>query len=259
MIPLRRALLWILFSVVAVSGSATVGWTLWGYRLRGRSGDERYTLKVVAQRAGRHLLPTSYLVEQLDLSVDQRVNLFSLNLKECAQRLVASPVIAKARVVRLPPDTLLVEVEPRVPVALLFDFADTAIDDQGRFFPLAPFYTPKRLPEVVLGLPAGEHAWEVECDRRKLELMRDLLDLLSSPPFCDCFCVRRIDLSSAFAPSFGRREIVIEVEIDEECSHLLRVSLSDYRSALYNYLVLIERGVEASVIDLRVEGVAFYE
>lgn len=263
-IPLRRALLWILFSVLLVSGSATVGWTIHRYRLSARIRDPRYTLQVVVQRGGS--LPTGYLVEALGLSVDHPTNLFALNLKEMASQLAASPVVASARLSRLLPNGLWIDCTARTPVALLYDYTNTAIDREGRLFPLHPFFTPKRLPEIVLGLPdIGEcKPWELTFDRGPLELGLELLEFLSSPPFAESIRVRRIDLSNAAAESYGRRELVVFLEEPV----VLRLNLSDYKKGLYNYLVLREellaRGrlrapeEKPMMIDLRIPNLAFF-
>lgn len=275
MMSLRRALLWILFSVVAVSGTATVGWTFYRYRLKGRSGDDRYQLKVVIQRAGT--LPTNYLVEQLGLSVDCPVNLFALNLKESVERLAESPVIRSVRLSRQLPDGLLVDYEAREPVAQLFDYTNTLIDQEGALFPMRPFFTPKRLPEVVLG-----------DDPRAMEVALGVLNVLLRSPFAEELRVRRVDVSSAFAESYGRREVVVILEDSlfkesggKTLLHLyprmLRLGVSEYQGALYNYLVLrkelLDRNrleppaardelvVECAptVVDLRLPDLAFFE
>ncbi len=44
----------------------------------------------------------------------------------------------------------------RTPYAYIGEFANTAIDKEGYLFPFRPFFTPKNLPILYIGLNAGK-------------------------------------------------------------------------------------------------------
>ena len=86
----------------------------------------------------------------------------------------------------------------------------------------APFFSPKNLPEIYIGLgPFGTPAealskpvaeWNQPLRGKYIELALKLLDLLGDPNVQELMSVKRIDVSNAFAESYGTREIIVIVE-----------------------------------------------
>lgn len=192
----------------------------------------------------------------MGLSQDQPISFFRFNPKEGESALLQSPVIQHCLVKKIKPSTIYVDYKVRQPVAWLADFTNRAIDETGRVFPIAPFFSPKRLTELFLGLE--------ECplivQGREIELGFSLLDLLHrlSPYF-----VKRIDLSLAFHQSYGRREIIVVLERDQE-EHYLRLATKEYEEGIRNYLSLALNlppvaGSMSKVIDLRISDLAYVE
>jgi len=252
------------------------------YRIAGlvQTGPEKEALKSV------------YLAELLGLSVDAPKNLYALDLKKAELALLSSPLIAKAKVSRLPPNTIYVDYEVRKPLAWLSDYLNTAIDKEGYLFPMAPFLSPKEMPEIYLGLPVFEGGqdsfgrkggrWRTPLTNRYLQLAFDLLADFEGSPWKEGLRIKRIDVSNAFAPTLGRREIVLFTE--EEISFgrntfvfpkILRLAPKDYAQQLQNFFALRRSMVEdyrkqlssldqdvrfaPRIVDLRVSQLAFVE
>jgi hypothetical protein len=261
-LSLRSALLYIVLSVTLISGSTvTLRW--WQSRtLERRSRDGRYTIQSIVQTGPERLaLSTTYFAELLGLSIDRPVNLYAVELTKMVERLEESPVILSAKMGRLGKETLSIDYAVREPVALVADWTNCAVDWTSRLFPLSPFYTPKRLPELYIGQPLqeGVQPWE-SCDERpSLTLGLEVLKKLQSSPFSK-LRVERIDTSKAFSASWGRREMVMRVIEGGDC-HLLRLRVEEYEKALYNYLILREelarQGRGSLIIDLRIEDLAY--
>ena len=89
-----------------------------------------------------------------------------------------------------------------------------------------------------------------------------LLDLFSEKGK-DLFFVKKIDVSQAYAPSLGKREIVVVLE-NEIClegegrialsTHFLRLSLKNFIKETSNYLKLREHLLEADKQEMAIEG-----
>jgi hypothetical protein len=251
-LPLSKALFWIGLTVLVFSGSALFGWLYYLHLKDKRASNDQYLIKAIIQ-TGPHqeALKTVYLAEILGLSVDMPTNLFQLNTKKAEQQLMLSPVIKQAKVTRMPPSTLYIDYAVRQPIMMLYDYHNAAIDSEGYLFPIRPFFTPKRLPELYLGLPAEEYQWNIPLKTPTVELALTLHALLSAPPYQSTFRLLRIDVAHAFAESYGRREIILiiedqfQTETNGRKTHyhfprILRMSPDHYQNELKNYLKLRE-------------------
>ena len=241
-------------------------------------------------------LQTGYLAELLHLSIDEPSQLYSLDLRKAEALLLASPLISEVKLKRIPPGTLYIDYTVRKPVALLADYANTAIDREGFLFPVAPFISPKQLPEIYLGLPPFNSAedamgrkggrWGEPLQDRYFTLALEVLSFLEECHQKESLQVQRIDVSNAFAPSLGQREIVLKIEDELICQKekkelvcffpkLLRLAPKDYRTQLSHFwslrqnmlndykkqLALIDQGGRFSprIIDLRIPQLAFID
>jgi cell division septal protein FtsQ len=139
----------------------------------------------------------------MHISADRPVVAASFDVKAAEKRLLASPVIKEARVKIIEPDTVHVDYIVRQPLAWLYDFENVALDEEGYPFPVSPFFTPKKLPEVYLGVKG--FYWNRPLGDRNMQLALTLLQLLNRLNLQ----VRRVDASRAFHSSLGRREIVL--------------------------------------------------
>ena len=271
----------------------------WGYRhwkLK-RMTDEKCRIVAIVQTGPeKEALKSAYLAELLNLSADVPTQLYALDLKQALNKLLASPLIVNAEIKRVPPGTLFIDYTVRKPLALLSDYSNTAIDREGCLFPVAPFFSPKQLPEIYLGLPSfgatedsmGRKggAWQTPLKNRYLTLALDILKFLEESPWKEGMRIKRIDVSNAFAPSLGQREIVLiaedELSFQTEQKEfvcifpkILRLAPKDYRLQLGNFfslrrtmlddykrqLVSMKEGGRFSprIIDLRIPQLAFID
>lgn len=254
-LPLNEALFWILLSTLFVSGTAGLGLLYFQYIKEMHAQDDTYRIVAIVQTTPEpEALKTIYLAELLELSVDQPTNLYRFNTKEARRRLLASPLIKEAFVKKIRPGTVYVDYVVRKPIAFLTDYTNTVMDAEGVLFPYKPFFTPKKLPEVYLGIQqpidqAPLNPWGRPVQGKQMELALSLLQHLNANYCSETISVRRIDVSKAYAPSCGQRQIVVELEnqlIKESnnqltttlCSHILRLSTDSYLQGLANYAVL---------------------
>lgn len=235
----------------------------------------------------REALKTEYLAEVLGICADQPQEATNLDLKQLQARLLASPLISEATLKICKPNLLYIDYTVRQPIAYLADFENVAIDKEGYPFPFSPFFSPKNLPEIYLGLsPFGKKpqtpdkpffAWGHSLKGRDLDLAFNILSFASEE-----LHITRIDTSLAFLESYGARQIVLRVEDTlyqgkEQpilLARLLRLSTDGYEKQLSNYLKLRHQLLEEErdaliedpshkpclrVIDLRIPNLAFVD
>lgn len=278
-LPLKRALLYILLSVVLVSGSCGMLLMYYKHMRNKQRMDPAYHVVAIVQRTPTHEhFKTVYLAELLELSVDRPRNLYQFSVRSAEEKLLSSPVIKGVSVSRILPGTVVIDYVPRRPCAFLADYFNAAIDEERVVFPFNPFFTPKRLPEIYLGERAKGIKWGEKMESEELELAFSLLALVSHYCCDSTSFVSRVDLSHLHAPSYAKREIVLVIEerlpkVMEGKSfiwantHSLRLSPDNYRQQLANYITLrtylreherpVMEGGSRLSIDLRLPELAF--
>ena len=275
-LPLRKAIGWILLSTFLFSGSCSIGYVYYRQIKASYANDGRYHIVAVIQSCNdRECLKTSLVAEMLSLSVDKPTNLFRLNVKEAKKKLLDCPVIKAAEIKKIKPGTLFVDSTLRKPIAYIAEFTNSAIDEEGVFIPFNPYYTPKKIPEFVLGLT--DIKWGTRADENKFNLASSLLKLMSE----HSILVRRIDVSAAFSTNYGEREIVVLLEEQLEkrtaqgkiwpvvSQQMVRLSPQNYLQQLANYLTLRahlnekeiskegEENPSTVIVDMRISQLAF--
>lgn len=297
-LPLTHALGWIIGSVLVITGPS---YTYFKYRLKQQvamAQDPHYLIRSLIQTGPqKEVLKTEYLAELLGLSADAPPNALFFNLESAKEALLRSPLISRAEVKLIKPSTLYVDYTVRQPLAWLEDFENLAIDREGYPFPFRPFFSPKNLPGLYFGIPAFGTAssdtdlpvaqWGRALSGKYAELATQLLSIVTEPQVADLFNVQRIDVSNAFAESYGTREIVLLAHDSILQTHegksvqfviprLLRLSTKNYTQELSNYLKLRPQMLEEErkqlpapakeqivvqlkekVIDFRIEQLAF--
>jgi hypothetical protein len=291
--PLKKAMIVLVGSVMATCLLTFAGYTIYsGWKAR-RFESKRFTISAIIQTGSeKEALRSAYLSELLGLSIDCPKNIYALNLKKAELDLLSSPLIAKAKVKRRAPDTLYVDYEVRKPIAWLSDYRNTAIDSKGYLFPVAPFLSPKEMPEIYIGLPSfgkGEDhfgrtggKWGEPLQNKHLKLAFDLLQTFEGSPWKEGLRIKRIDVSNAFSPTLGRREVVLFTEEEILLNELsfvfpkiLRLAPRDCAQQLQNFFALrrsmiddyrkqlstIDHSMQFAprIVDLRVPQLAFVE
>lgn len=280
---MRQALFCLIGSTFLTLALSLSGYWLWSRDRHKRLTDEKYrVVALVTTGPEKELLKTAYLAELLELSADSKTSLYAINTKQAEDKLLTSPLIASAKIKRIPPDTLYIDYEVRKPLGLLADYQNTAIDRTGHLFPVTPFFSPKHLPELYLGL-APFASWQIPIKNPYLQLVFEILQFLDTAPWKEGLRIKRIDVSNAFAPSLGSREIVLFTE--EELllpqgivcvfPKILRLAPKDYSQQLSNFFSLRRTMIEdyrrqltslkeggrfaPRIIDLRIPQLAFVE
>ena len=296
----RQAWACLVGSTLATLLLSLSGYTLWQRWQQHRLLDEQYKIVAIVQTGPeREALQTAFLAELLHLSSDQMTSLYSIDVKLAERALLDCPIISEARIKRVPPGTLFIDYSIRKPIARLGDYQNCALDKEGFFFPLTPFYSPKNLPEIYLGLPSfdvndPQHrriggAWQILPSDKYLLLALDILRMLRDTPWREGMRLKRIDVSNAFAPSAGQREIVLltedemifrenEVETVYFFPKILRLPSKNYAQQLSNFLTLRQTMLEdyrrqiknsqfavspvqfsPRIVDLRIPRIAFVQ
>lgn len=273
------------------------GYYLWKKKCYQRLIDPKYQIFSIIQTGSeREALKTSYLAELLELSVDRPQSLYGFNLKKAKQKLLASPLIAHAEVKAYFPSSVYIDYEVRKPIAILSDYQNIAIDREGYLFPIAPYLSPKELPEIYLGLPPfgapsdrfGRKGglWLTPLDNPYVHLAIEILEHLQNAPWQEGLHIKKIDVSNAFAESLGSREIVLFTEEQILVSRdnkeivctfpkILRLAPGEYVQQLAHFMSL-KRGMMEGyqkqliatpelgrfaprIVDLRIPQLAFVE
>ncbi|MBB64147.1 MAG: hypothetical protein CMO81_03710 [Waddliaceae bacterium] len=286
-LTLSQALILIFLSTVVVSGSATLVWLYFIRVQEQRSNDPAYEITEIEQRSRSSIsLPSAYLAEIMNLSVDKSSNLYRFDTRLARQELKKSPYIKAARVWKLEPGRVFVDYIPREPLAFLIDYQDVLMDRSGVLMPQFPCYGPLLLPEIRLGLSGFSKEnggkWNQAIENSRLDLAFDILDLCKR--IFPSSRIQRIDVAQAEAKSYGERQVIVMIDeeflVSEEKTlvmpRTLRLNVRSYYQELHDYLVLSQhlkelelKKAEASserfyiadelVIDLRIPQLAYIE
>lgn len=209
---------------------------------------QKTPIRMIAQTGPiKEGLKTDCLAEILDLSVN---NPKFLEVDEVERLIEKSPLIKKVSASYLNPETLYIDYTLRNPIFALIDFENIALDLEGHLFPLSPYFTPKKLPELYLGLKEAL-SFNEPLKRRELILATHLYELFRGG-------IKRIDLSHIDEKSLGKREIVVILEYPEKVQHTLRLSTKRYKEELKHYQSVKEKIQDQGlIIDLRVPKLAY--
>lgn len=269
----------ILLITFIISGLPWITWISYSFYLSWRAQDPANKIVAILQKSpDKEALKTTYLAELLDLSYDHPKNLFNFNTHEAQKKLLQSPLIKTASVSKIAPGTVYIEYQARKPIAFLGDISNTAIDEEGILFPFKPFFTPKKLPEIYLGLHQMEEETPLFLGQapsgRNIELALQILKFLPKE-LDNNLRVVKIDLSHTHSSSYGQREIVIILEnqittVENEGGNArptwiyLRLNANDYLSALEHFRELQKslisgQNKQPQVVDLRIPHYAYLQ
>jgi hypothetical protein len=192
-----------------VSGSAYAVWGMYAYFWKMRLKNPKYAIVAIVQTGPeKEALKTGFLAELLQLSTDSATYLYSFDLQAGERRLLACPIIKTAKIKRIPPCTLYVDYALRKPVAFLKDFTNTALGQDFMLMAFHPFFSPKKIPEIVLGISHEKWRWGDTLTHPSARLAMDLCaDLIQYG-----YKVIRIDASKAYAESLGGQQLLAIVE-----------------------------------------------
>jgi hypothetical protein len=258
----------IILSILLVSGSAWGCWGIYFYYGNARSYNPKYHILAILQTGPeKEALRTNFLAELLHLSVDRPVNLYQFPLNRGEEALLSFPLIKKASLKRIPPGTLYIDYEIRKPIVFLGDFTNTAMDEEGYLLPFKPFYSPKNLPELVLGLHGETSRWGEKVQSEEVQLAFDIRKVFSQ--VLEGMALLKIDVSRMKAPSLGERQVIVVLEkllsSDSESGRSSKWTLilhpDTYRDGLMRFKAFTKardaEKVDSWVLDLRLENLGF--
>jgi len=262
-LPIVQALAWIVCTTLLITGSAFQGLKAYLKWQHSKAFDPKFNIVSIIQTGPeKEALNTAYLAEMMGISCDEPQSIYYFNTKKAEERLLQSPVIKEAHVKVIKPGTVYIDYTVRHPLAWLLDYENVAFDEEGFFFPVSPFFSPKNLPGVYFGLPSfGQTSeqkkltWNSPLEGKYISLALEILTIVTSASYRDVLNVRRIDISQAFAESYGQREIVLSLEdhiivregsreVIFSCPRLLRLSTKNFAQELGNYLGLRKQLLE---------------
>ena len=269
LIPVGKAFRLILLSIFIMQGVILGSFMIYRNVKRSWTDDNAFRIVALVQTGPeKEALPTGFLAELLDLSVDRPINLYRFDCKEGRDKLLRCPVIKEATVRRIKPGTVYVDYSLRKPVAYLGDLSNTALDADGVAFPFSPYYTPKFLPEIFLGGSEDVLEKSYPCkwgdciQSERLQLAWNVLQQVRARLADDSIRIHRIDVSRSGSASYGFREIIVVLENRDRKQVILRLNSHDYPSALTDYRLMMdhsEQDLQANplIIDLRIPNLAF--
>lgn len=251
-ISYTRALSWIVGSSIIIS---FVGHRIFHHNIKVKKKLEPEVLSYILQTGPqKEALLSDYLTERLDLSVDKPVKFADFDPVQARKVLEKAPVIAEVEVKKIAPNIVYVDYAVRKPFVWVTDYHNAALDKEGTVIPAYPFFSPKKMTKVYFGKespPLQKYGEKIE--GRFWDLALSVLETLQEQGK-DLFFIKQIDISEAWAPSLGRREIIVSLENDlylssEETpcqsTHFLRLTPKKYKEEIAHYLTLREHLLEA--------------
>lgn len=268
---LSKALSRIVISAVLISGIPWLSWGIYRYFWNARAYDSKYNIVALVQTGPeKEQLKTSYLAELLNLSLDQPTNLYKFDLYEGKARLLAFPLIQEATLKRIPPGTLYVDYTVRKPIAFLGNATNASLDQEWRLIPFKPFFSPKKLPEILLDLQMKDLKWGDKLDQPAAKLARELLEDLDRFEWRKEINLLRIDTSRVFSVSLGEQQLIVIFEEQQEnaegipqiLTRTLILNPETYQEGLKHYSLLRKEehdGLKngAVMIDLRLPKLGY--
>ena len=173
-----------------------------------RIHDPQYHIVAIVQtHETSDRVSSGYLAECLDLSCDRPVNLYAFDVEKGRSSLLSNPLIFSATLQKIPPGTLHILYRMRQPIGYVGDVTNTAVDQEGVLFPVSPFYSPKKIPRIFLGLPSEKLSWGTRILDEPI-FQRVLATLQAS----EGIGLELIDCSRIEEKTLGTRELVLHTK-----------------------------------------------
>ena len=237
---------------LCISGGAQVAYFFWCLVKNINTNSKLSVIETIVQKPTTNFyVQNNYFAEILELSKDEPTNFFQYDVQEAKKRLLKTNMFKCITVKKMKPNSLYIEYEMRSPIAVLGDYTNTVVDQDGFLFPYSPFYVVTNLPEVRLGNHLPLDVWGRYIAQDQLVLLKDILYLCGSKK------ISKIDLSEYKNGSAGHREIVLLIDKGT----LIRLSKNNYVQEIASYLALDDqiKLPERCILDLRNPGLGALE
>lgn len=175
-------------------------------------------------------LSPRFFSDYLGLSpLGQPLILKRLDAVKIQNRLKEFPVFKSIEAEFTPLGELCVSYDLRRPLFELYDYKNCGLDKEGFITPLVPFYSPKKLPQIYLGLK--QLSWD---EPHNISQALDIVDFFEKNQF-QGINLKRIDLSRLNHKLISHREIIVIVSVGN-VDHYLRIHPSLIQKALVRYV-----------------------
>jgi|GEM_PF-3033138 len=200
---------------------------------------------VVSKSPVQKKLPPRLLQEILDLSQDKPTNMFRFDMKRAKQRFEQYGCFKKVKMRLQRPGVLIVDYDLYEPYAALGDYENLAVDRAKKhIFPMHPFFTPKKLPEIYLGTLSKERmdfAFEVlHYAKKKIQKRYTVISVDVGPYF-------------AFKPV---KEIILHCKGEND--FFLRLCGDRWKENIAQFINFEQKEEGSFVVDFRVPGIALW-
>lgn len=161
------------------------------------------------------------------------LNIQKLDINKISSKLKQFPIFKQIDAEFTSQGSLLVSYELRTPIYRLNDFSNCGVDVEGRLMPLVPFYSPKNLPFLYLGL--DDVKWE---QSQSVDFANQIVDFFNQNGL-DRLEIIMIDLSRLKSPLKSHREVIVTVRFLDKI-HYLRINANFLNKALSRYASLFK-------------------
>lgn len=270
-----QAIAFIFLMTILVSGTALAASVYHKYQIKSRQKNPKYYVKKIVQKTEGPSLDSMYIAEILGLSIDMPTNIYQLHPEYAKAYLEKSPVILEAKVQKILPDTVEVNYRTPLPIAYLFDITNTAISPEGYLFPVEPFFSPKKLPKIYLGLNRDtvcEKYWGGYIDTLSSRCAIEILQYITESNFHAFFDTLFIDTSMIHLEDLFSRQIIMVMQTKKireavpfRCLWLVHLDAQEWKKGLNRCILLaqtpeiMDENKKKITIDMRYENKAFIE
>lgn len=164
-----------------------------------------------------------------------------LDIQKINKKLKAFPIFKTIEAEFTKEGQLLVNYHLRNPHFSLKDYTNCGVDEEGFIIPLTSFYTPKKLPQIYLGLE--ELSFTKSHDT---QIANQIIDFFRKNRL-DQLTVSLIDLSKTNRMLKSHKEVIVIIEFLDK-KHYLRIHPENVDKALARYISLFKEPSVKSII-----------
>lgn len=201
--------------------------------LFGKKEDKVFLLRTIIQKTTTiNPLSPRFFSDYLGLSPSGKaLNLHKLDESKIQKKLQEFPIFKTIQAQLSEQGELLVSYELRKPIFILSDYGNLGLDAEGYILPLKPYYSPKILPQVYLGI---EHfQWN---HKHPISHALEVLSFFQKQ-HNDAFSIQTIDLSRLSHKIPAHREVIVTMVFLNK-KHYLRLHPDRIEMALKRYIHL---------------------
>lgn len=216
---------------------------------KNEQNNQKYLIqKILIKGQNGDFLSGDLFAELVDVSICDPTPFFAFDTQETKKKIKKTGIFRKIDFRKKRPDCLVVIYALFDPIAIVEDQANTLLNEEGRVMAYRPFFSPKKLPKVIL----GEHlAWNQKIATEKWLLIQSILSLDAQ--------MITIDLRFCWEQKKQYKELVLEVE-RKSIFDLVRLNPATFEEEWKQYLQIKEMlPLEPQIVDLRYKDMALFE